>query len=108
MALTFEWDSRKARTNIYKHRVRFEDAAGVFGDPLSLTIPDPLHSQAEERFVTIGRTPIGKLLVVVHTERRDLLAPLLVPRNMIFRTVSAVATPGVTRRAATWLFSSPT
>ncbi len=71
MALTFEWDSRKARTNIYKHRVRFEDAAGVFGDPLSLTIPDPLHSQAEERFVTIGRTPIGKLLVVVHTERRD-------------------------------------
>jgi len=62
MALTFEWDSRKARTNIYKHRVRFEDAAGVFGDPLSLTIPDPLHSQAEERFVTIGRTPIGKIV----------------------------------------------
>jgi uncharacterized DUF497 family protein len=51
--------------------VTFEEASTVFGDPLSLTIPDPVHSQAEQRSVIIGQTHQQKLLVVVHTERGD-------------------------------------
>jgi uncharacterized DUF497 family protein len=54
MALTFEWDTNKARRNLAKHGVSFEESSTVFGDPDSLTIPDPVHSQVEERFVTIG------------------------------------------------------
>ena len=54
MALTFEWDREKADQNIKKHDVPFEEAATVFCDPLSLTIDDPLHSDQEDRFVTIG------------------------------------------------------
>jgi uncharacterized DUF497 family protein len=71
MALTFEWDTNKARRNLAKHGVSFEESSTVFGDPRSLTIPDPVHSQAEERFITMGRSHRGKLLVVVHTERGD-------------------------------------
>jgi uncharacterized DUF497 family protein len=55
MPLTFEWDPHKARTNLVKHGIAFEEAATIFGDPSSLTIPDPEHSLAEKRYVTIGR-----------------------------------------------------
>ena len=71
MPLTFEWDARKARSNLAKHGVGFEEASTVFGDPLSLTIPDPEHSKIEDRFVTMGSAFTGKLLVVVHTDRGD-------------------------------------
>jgi hypothetical protein len=71
MALTFEWDTNKAKRNLVKHGVNFEEAATVLGDPRSLTIPDPVHSRVEERFVTIGTSHRRKLLVVVHTERGD-------------------------------------
>ena len=71
MPLTFEWDPRKARSNLIKHGVGFEEASTVFGDLLSLTIPDPEHSRTEERYVTMGTTFTGKLLVVVHTDRGD-------------------------------------
>jgi uncharacterized DUF497 family protein len=71
MALTFEWDPRKARSNLAKHGIGFEEASTVFGDRLSLTIPDPEHSKTEERFVTMGTAFTGKLLVVVHTDRGD-------------------------------------
>jgi len=71
VSLTFEWDSRKASSNLSKHGVKFETAATVFGDPSSLTIPDPDHSVMERRFITMGRTFNGKLLVVVHTDRGD-------------------------------------
>ena len=71
MPLTFEWDSRKASSNLSKHGVKFETAATVFGDPFSLTIPDPDHSVMERRFITMGRAFDGKLLVVVHTDRGD-------------------------------------
>ena len=50
MPLTFEWDPRKARTNLVKHGIAFEEAATIFGDPSSLTIADPEHSEVEERF----------------------------------------------------------
>jgi uncharacterized protein len=71
MPLTFEWDARKARSNLAKHGVGFEEASTVFGDPLSLTIADPEHSKVEDRFVTMGIAFTGKLLVVVHTDRGD-------------------------------------
>jgi uncharacterized DUF497 family protein len=71
MPLTFEWDSRKARSNIAKHGVTFEEASTVFADSLSLTIPDPEHSESEQRYVTMGRAFTGKLLVVAHTDRGD-------------------------------------
>ena len=71
MPLTFEWDFRKARTNLLKHGVSFEEAATIFADRLSLTIPDPEHSEEEERFVTMGKTYSGKVVVVVHTDRGD-------------------------------------
>ena len=51
MPLTFEWDPRKARSNLARHGVGFEEASTVFGDPLSLTIPDPDHSTVEDRFL---------------------------------------------------------
>jgi len=71
MPLAFEWDSRKAQSNLAKHDVGLEEASTIFGDPLSLTIPDPEHSLSEERYITMGRAVTGKLLVVVHTERGD-------------------------------------
>jgi uncharacterized DUF497 family protein len=69
MPLTFEWDPRKARTNLLKHRVSFREAVSVFADPFSVTIADPIHSVDEERRVLIGATMTLRLLVVVHTER---------------------------------------
>ena len=65
----FEWDQAKADSNRAKHRVDFGEAATVFGDSLSITINDPLHSFGEERFVTIGMSDRGQLLVVVHIDR---------------------------------------
>jgi uncharacterized DUF497 family protein len=57
--LTFEWDANKAESNLAKHAVSFEEAATVFGDPASMTIPDPAHSQTEARFVILGRSHHG-------------------------------------------------
>jgi uncharacterized DUF497 family protein len=71
MPLNFEWDENKAKSNLAKHGVSFEEASTVFGDPLSITIPDPAHSQEEDRSVTVGSSHQSKLLVVVHTERGD-------------------------------------
>ena len=71
MGLEFEWDQRKARTNARKHGVSFEEASSVFADPLARTIPDPLHSDEEDRFVTAGESERRRVLVVVYTERQD-------------------------------------
>lgn len=71
MALNFEWDARKAASNEAKHGVTFREAATVFSDPLSLTIPDPAHSEHEQRWIILGRSAGGKMLVVAHTERGD-------------------------------------
>ena len=71
MPLSFEWDESKAESNLAKHGVSFEEAATVFGDPWSQTIPDPAHSQVEDRAIVLGQSHRRKLLVVVHTERGD-------------------------------------
>ena len=69
MGLLFEWDERKAKQNLGKHGVSFEEASTVFGDTLSVTIDDPLHSMREQRCVTLGLSTKQRLLVVVHTRR---------------------------------------
>jgi uncharacterized DUF497 family protein len=69
MALEFEWDPTKAAANRRKHGVEFEEAATAFADPLSLTIPDPDHSMGEARYLLLGVSRLGRLLVVGHTER---------------------------------------
>ena len=71
--MKFEWDKNKALSNIRKHDVSFEEASTVLADYLSVTIPDPLYSGNEERLVTIGQSEIQRLLVVVHTERDDVI-----------------------------------
>jgi uncharacterized DUF497 family protein len=67
MQFEFDWDPAKAESNRLKHGVSFEDAMGAFGDPLALSLLDNVSGQGEERWVTIGRTPAGNLLLVVHT-----------------------------------------
>lgn len=67
--MIFEWDERKARENLRKHGVDFEEAKTVFGDPLAVTIDDLMHSVDEYRFVDSGVSHEGRILVVVYTER---------------------------------------
>lgn len=71
MALRLSWDRRKAVANEAKHGIAFEEATSCFGDLLSITIPDPYHSISEERYLLIGMSASGRLLVVVHTERNN-------------------------------------
>lgn len=65
----FEWDEAKARENLREHKVSFEEAETVFDDPLSITIPDPDHSKYEQRFVDIGQTERGRIIVASYTQR---------------------------------------
>jgi uncharacterized protein len=64
--VNFEWDPRKEARNIRKHGVSFHEAATVFGDPLALTYHDPDHSISEERFITVGISSTGRLLILAH------------------------------------------
>jgi uncharacterized DUF497 family protein len=68
--LQFEWNPKKAKTNLRKHGVSFDEAVTVFYDPLSATFDDTEHSLGEPRFITIGYSSKSRLLVVSHTERR--------------------------------------
>ncbi len=69
--MELEWDPEKAARNYKKHGVPFSEAATVFGDTLGVTSPDPDHSFGEERYVTVGRSVRGRLLLVAHVERED-------------------------------------
>ena len=71
MKLNFEWDEEKAEENVKKHRVSFDEATTVFIDPFSITIPDPDHSVDEQRYIDIGSSDKGRVLVVVYTERGE-------------------------------------
>ncbi len=84
MNTEFEWDLEKAESNLVKHGVSFAEAATVFFDPLSITVPDPIHSEIENRFVLTGSSSRQRQLVVVHADRGDRI-----------RIISArLATPG--------------
>lgn len=67
MRYTFEWDPGKANANLRKHKVSFDQAAEVLGDPLAASIRDEKHSGLEERWVTMGKDAKGKFLLLVHT-----------------------------------------
>ena len=69
--LIFDWDPEKAAANLEKHDVAFSEAVTAFADPLSITIPDPGHSVGEARYVLIGVTLAGRLVVVAHAEADD-------------------------------------
>lgn len=66
--MRFDWDKNKAEGNLAKHKVSFEEAATVFGDPLSDTFDDPDHSAEEDRFLIIGHSEQGRLLFVSHAD----------------------------------------
>lgn len=67
--MEFEWDEGKNAANFQKHGVSFPEAATVFGDPLSDTFDDPDHSAREHRFLTLGTSSRGRLLIVAHADR---------------------------------------
>ena len=67
----FEWNEEKAKSNFKKHGVSFDEAATIFNDPKIATISDPDHSEAEERYVSIGKSIIMRLLSVMHTYREE-------------------------------------
>ena len=69
MKLRFEWDEEKAKANLKKHRIDFDEATTVFTDPFSITINDPDHSGDEQRYIDFGSSAAGRMLVVVYTER---------------------------------------
>jgi uncharacterized protein len=88
--MDFEWDPRKADINLRKHGVSFEEPATVFRDYLSVTVMDPDHSQLEDRFLTIGTSASGRMLIVAHTEE---------DRGNRIRLISARALTAAERRA---------
>ena len=67
----FEWDEEKAKTNLRKHKVSFEEAETIFNDESLITFPDEIHSIEEERFISIGYSIINRVLLVVHTENSE-------------------------------------
>jgi uncharacterized DUF497 family protein len=69
--MNFEWDPKKAEENLKKHGISFQEAATVFGDALSITFPDPDHSEEESRQITFGLSLQKRLMVVSHTQRRN-------------------------------------
>jgi uncharacterized DUF497 family protein len=67
--MKFEWNPEKAKLNVNKHGISFTEAATIFGDALSLTVPDPDHSIGELRYITMGLSNQNRLLIVSHTDR---------------------------------------
>jgi hypothetical protein len=72
--MKWRWDAKKAAANLKSHGVSFEEAETLFGDPLARTKPDYEHSRHEQRFLTMGMTDHGRLLVVSHTNERIISA----------------------------------
>lgn len=68
--MEFEADPTKAAQNLKKHKISFEEAASVFGDPMAYTFADPDHSVGEKRWLTFGISMQKRLLAVIYTERR--------------------------------------
>jgi len=80
IAISFIWDEKKARENLKRHKISFEEAQTVFSDPNARMIFDPEHSGDEERFILLGISSGLKLLVVCHCYRED---------DMVIRIISA-------------------
>jgi hypothetical protein len=70
MKLTFEWNEVKAKANFKKHKVKFEEGKTIFNDPFLFTFPDSKHSGNEERYINIGLSANGRVIILTHTERQ--------------------------------------
>ena len=73
MAFEFEWDEVKVAANLSKHRVGFDEVRSVFEDPLYVDFYDPNHSYHEQRYILVGQSERGRLLIVSYTERGDVI-----------------------------------
>ena len=71
--MDYEWDAEKAARNLQKHGVSFDEAGSVFGDPLYIDFYDPDHSDEEQRYIVIGLSNAGRLLLVSYTERETVI-----------------------------------
>ncbi|MBI5591535.1 MAG: BrnT family toxin [Deltaproteobacteria bacterium] len=71
MKFTFEWDEVKAKENLKKHGVSFEEGRTIFNDSFLFTFPDVEHSVKEARYINIGLSANGRILIVIHTERQE-------------------------------------
>jgi uncharacterized protein len=89
MRYDFEWDPPKAEANQEKHGVRFEEGATVFQDPRALTLYDDEHQESEDRWITLGISKLGRLVVVCHTYRTETEASV---RTRIFSCRRATKT----------------
>jgi len=69
--MKFDWDADKAKANLDKHGISFEEACGVFYDPFAITVDDMEHSVAEVRKKTVGLSVRLRVLIVVHTDKID-------------------------------------
>lgn len=74
----FEWDEEKAKANLNKHKISFEEAETVFDDQFLITFPDEIHSIEEERFISIGYSNVSRILLVVHTENSEKAGKIIV------------------------------
>lgn len=71
--MKFEWDAEKAKLNLKKHGVSFEEAATALKDSMSVTGADPDHSDYEKRYITFGLSAKDRLLVVSHTDEDEII-----------------------------------
>ena len=71
--LQFDWDPKKARRNLRKHGISFEEASTIFDDPLYISFLDAEHSAEEERHITIGMSNKVRHLMAAHTERKKMV-----------------------------------
>ena len=71
--MKIEWDPNKARSNLRKHKVSFEEASTALYDAMSVTGADPDHSVGEFKYVTFGMSAMGRVLVISHTDTRDII-----------------------------------
>jgi len=78
MQLIFEWDNFKARANLKKHKISFEEAKTIFNDPFLVTYLDDEHSDDENRFISIGLSLNSRVLLVVHTEHEEQIDTILI------------------------------
>ena len=93
MDFVFEWDPNKASANLAKHKVSFEEGRTIFYDPLLITYPDELHSDKEDRLISIGTSIYERLLLVVHLEK------FVIEESVTIRIISCrKATPDERKR----------
>ena len=78
--LRFAWDSEKAESNLDKHGVSFEQGMTIFSDPDEVMLPDPDHSNEEERYISIGRATNGEVMLACYTENDNLIRLISVRR----------------------------